>query len=67
MGVLVIWDEYVQSIFTTFSFIFSDKKRKKDTLTVHDKLKNLITLLGITNPKVIDVTKKTGKPKIILF
>lgn len=43
------------------------KKNKKNPkkLTVEGKLKSLIDLLGITDPKVIDVTKKTGITQLL--
>lgn len=43
------------------------KKNKKNPqkLTVEGKLKSLIDLLGITDPKIIDVTKKTGMTQLL--
>lgn len=58
--------------FVFFQYIFfilenkSKKKKKNLILSSDDKIKNLIDVLGITNPKIIDVTKKTGKNKFLL-
>ncbi|KAJ4435535.1 hypothetical protein ANN_18151, partial [Periplaneta americana] len=35
-------------------------KKKKYKLTPGQKLQNIMTMLGITNPKVVDVTKESG-------
>ena len=35
--------------------------REKLRLTPGQKLQNIMTMLGITNPKVVDVTKETGE------
>jgi ATP-dependent RNA helicase DDX24/MAK5 len=34
---------------------------KKLRLTPGQKLQNIMTMLGITNPKVVDITKETGE------
>jgi hypothetical protein len=47
-------------------FAEKKKKKKKIVLSVDNKLKNLINLLGITNPKIVDVTRKTGNYDLLL-
>uniref|UniRef100_A0A1B6E718 ATP-dependent RNA helicase n=1 Tax=Clastoptera arizonana TaxID=38151 RepID=A0A1B6E718_9HEMI len=42
------------------SHLKKKKKNKKQKFSVEAKLKNLISVLGITNPKVVDITQKTG-------
>ncbi|XP_054276952.1 ATP-dependent RNA helicase DDX24-like [Macrosteles quadrilineatus] len=41
------------------------KKKKQLVVSAGDKLKNLINLLGITDPKVVDVTRKTGMSELL--
>uniref|UniRef100_A0A1B6F8Y5 ATP-dependent RNA helicase n=1 Tax=Cuerna arida TaxID=1464854 RepID=A0A1B6F8Y5_9HEMI len=40
-------------------------KKKELVLSPSDKLKKLVNLIGMTNPKIIDVTKKTGTSELL--
>ncbi|KAG8272341.1 ATP-dependent RNA helicase ddx24 [Homalodisca vitripennis] len=40
-------------------------KKKELVLSSSDKLKKLVNLIGMTNPKIIDVTKKTGTSELL--
>jgi ATP-dependent RNA helicase DDX24/MAK5 len=42
-------------------------QNKNLRLTPGQKLQNIMTLLGITNPKVIDVTKESGEFAFCVF
>jgi ATP-dependent RNA helicase DDX24/MAK5 len=43
------------------------KQNKKLRLTPGQKLQNIMTMLGVTNPKVVDVTKESGEFIFYLF
>jgi ATP-dependent RNA helicase DDX24/MAK5 len=39
-------------------------RNKKLRITPGQKLQNIMTLLGVTNPKVVDVTKESGERRM---
>lgn len=44
-----------------------NRQNKQLRLTPGQKLQNIMTMLGITNPKVVDVTKESGELAFHVF